>query len=121
LTESFLDQFAISVLELKAPLVLADCTSRRGLPHGVTLTVFGSVDYVADTQPLALALAEAGFQGIRYRVRHDPEASLVAVGLFGQSGAATGIPVKSTGPIPIDVIEQAEAEFGISVLPATAI
>jgi RES domain len=81
---------------------------------GLTAEIHSTSDYNL-TQDWALALQEAGYDGIRYKARHDPRGQLVSVALFG-----SGKPPRSaakTMAIPVDLIHEASATFAITVLP----
>jgi hypothetical protein len=73
-----------------------------------------STDYNL-TQDWALALQEAGYDGIRYKARHDPRGQLVSIALFGKDKPPRS--AASTTPIPIDLIHEASTTFAITVLP----
>lgn len=95
-----------NVVDLTDPTVL-------GL-IGLTAEIHSTTDYDL-TQGWALALQEAGFDGIRYRARHDPRGQLVSIALFG-SGRAPRSAGKTT-TVPADLIHEASATFAITVLP----
>lgn len=81
---------------------------------GLTAEVHSTTDYKL-TQDWARALQEAGYDGIRYKARHDPRGQLVSIALFGK-----GKPPRSaagTTPIPIDLVHEASTTFAITVLP----
>jgi hypothetical protein len=81
---------------------------------GLTAEIHSTPDYNL-TQGWALALQEAGYDGIRYKARHDPRGELASIALFG-----SGKPPRSSGTataIPVDLIHQASATFAITVLP----
>ena len=64
--------------------------------------------------------AAAGFDGLRWWVRHDPAQRLVGIALFGPAGAsAPSVPLPSgvTGPLDSRLLEEARGKFGCSVLP----
>lgn len=95
-----------NVVDLTDPTVL-------GL-IGLTAEIHSTSDYNL-TQGWALALQEAGYDGIRYKARHDPRGQLVSIALFGsnkppRSGA-------KTTAVPVDLIHEASATFAITVLP----
>lgn len=95
-----------NVVDLTDPTVL-------GL-IGLTAEVHSTSDYNL-TQGWALALREAGYDGIRYKARHDPRGQLVSVALFG-----SGRPLRSaakTTTVPVDLIHEASTTFAITVLP----
>jgi hypothetical protein len=95
-----------NVVDLTDPTVL-------GL-IGLTAEIHSTSDYNL-TQGWALALKEAGYDGIRYKARHDPRGQLVSVALFG-SGKPPRSAAKTT-TIPVDLIHEASATFAIAVLP----
>jgi hypothetical protein len=102
---------------LRAPerLRLADCTVEAARRFGITLEIGASDDYEL-CRRWAEAFAGEGFAGIRYRLRHDPSGSLIGLALFGAAGEADWA-VEASGPIPDDLIREAEVRFGIIVVP----
>jgi hypothetical protein len=81
---------------------------------GLTAEIHSTPDYNL-TQGWALALQEAGYDGIRYKARHDPRGELASIALFG-----SGKPPRSSGTataVPVDLIHQASVTFAITVLP----
>jgi len=111
---------ALSTIRLEADLRVCDLTVKKALRAGVTVSITGGDDYAA---PQALAdHLQPNFAGVRYRVRHDLSAELVAIGWFGDEGAAAGaalasLPTASTAPIDDELIDEAGREFGYRVLP----
>jgi hypothetical protein len=95
-----------NVVDLTDPTVL-------GL-IGLTAEIHSTSDYNL-TQSWALTLQEAGYDGIRYKARHDPRGQLVSIALFG-SGQPPRSAAKTTS-VPVDVIHEASATFSIAVLP----
>lgn len=93
-------------------LRLADCTSGLASPFGISAAVHSTENYKL-TQSWATAFDEAGFDGVRYLVSHDPRQQLVGVALFGMSSTHPGRPQA----IPQWVLDQAERTFGIVVRP----
>jgi hypothetical protein len=67
------------------------------------------------TQGWALAFQEAGYDGIRYKARHDPRGQLVSIALFASDKPPRG--AAKTRAIPVDLIHEASATFAITVLP----
>jgi hypothetical protein len=106
---------ALATLRAPARLRLADCTVEEARRFGITLEIGASDDYEL-CQRWAEELAGEGFAGIRYRLRHDPSGSLLGIALFGTAGEA-GWAVEASGPIPDDLIREAEERFGIIVVP----
>jgi len=97
------------------PVLLADCSSGHCREFGLTGEIHSTPDY-ALTQAWAAAFAAAGFDGIRYLLRHDPGQSLAGTALFGPAGAADW-PLNPGEPIGSGVIEEAERRFGVRVVP----
>jgi hypothetical protein len=64
----------------------------------------------------------AGFDGVRYRARHDPALRLTSVALFAPAGAPAPTdhtwPPGVSVPVPDELIEDAARTFGYGVLPA---
>jgi hypothetical protein len=102
-------------------LKLADLTSRRALAFNVTASLGADEDYTA-SQAFALDALQAGYDGVRYLVRHDPAQRLRGVALFGPAGAPDrddpAWPAEPDEPIPPDLVEWARRSFGYKVLPA---
>ncbi|MDQ3631073.1 MAG: RES family NAD+ phosphorylase [Actinomycetota bacterium] len=97
-------------------LRLADLTSRRALQFGVTATVSAGEDYHASQAFAANALV-AGFDGLRYWVRHDPRQNLAGVALFAPAGTGTGWPSGRDGPISDQLIQEAATTYGYRIVP----
>ncbi len=81
---------------------------------GLTAEIHSTSDYNL-SQGWALALQEAGYDGIRYKARHDPRGRLVSITLFG-SGKPPRSAAKTT-TVPVDLIHEASTTFAITVLP----
>jgi hypothetical protein len=81
---------------------------------GLTAEIHSTSEYNL-TQGWALALHEAGYDGIRYKARHDPRGQLVSIALFG-SGKPPRSAAKTT-TVPVDLIHEASATFAITALP----
>lgn len=109
---------ALSVLHVARSQALADLTDRRIVGQfGVTNTHSSGAEY-GPAQQLASDLFDAGFAGIRYRIRHDPKSVLEAVALFGAAGEHRDRfeSPKTQSPIPGWLIDAGE-EFGIHEIP----
>jgi hypothetical protein len=117
MTEEYLDDYRISTVHVSRTTRLADCTVRTALWHGVTASISAGVDYSIDSQPYAQAFLTAGFGGIKYRARRDLEGGLISIALFGNAGEDRSRPVDATERIPLNVLDEADFEFGIRVLP----
>jgi RES domain len=107
-------------VELGRDLRLANLTSRRALEFGVTASLGANEDYDR-SQAFAVAAVAAGFDGIRYLVRHDPAQRLYGLALFGSAGAPDPVdplwPAGRDGELPAELVSHAEATFGYRVLP----
>ncbi|HEX8688664.1 MAG TPA: RES family NAD+ phosphorylase, partial [Solirubrobacterales bacterium] len=95
-----------NVVDLTDPTVL-------GL-IGLTAEIHSTPDYNL-TQGWAPALQDAGYDGIRYKARHDPRGQLVSIALF-ESGKPRRSAAKTT-TVPVDLIHEASTTFAITVLP----
>jgi RES domain-containing protein len=102
---------------LSAPkrTTLADCTVTRARRFGITAAIHTQPSYER-TRAWAEAFAGSGFGGIRYRLGHDPAQRELGVALFGAAGEQD-LPVRETGPIGADVVEEARRRFGLIVAP----
>jgi len=107
----------LAKIELGRPLSVADCTAENARAWGITAEIHSSPDYKS-TQAWASAFAQAGFDGIRYFLRHDPAQRLVGFALFGSESAPSGLPVAFSQPIEKDLLRQVEDRFGLRVKPA---
>jgi hypothetical protein len=106
----------LSALHVPRTLRLADCTQAASRSFGCTGEIHTTIDYEL-TQRWARALAAAGFDGIRYLVRHDPAQRRVGLALFGETGDAADWPDPRTEEIVEDLLLDAARRFGIRVLP----
>ncbi len=80
---------------------------------GVAAGIGGERGY-AVTHPLAERLHRAGFCGVRYRLRRDPD--LAGVALFGPRYLRSW-PVRATEPISDDLVWGAARRYRMKVLP----
>lgn len=94
---------------------LADCTVARARRFGVSGTIHTQPDYDL-TRAWAEAFAAAGFDGIRYRLDHDPAQRQLGVALFGPAGEGD-LPVRAREPIDEAISEEARRRFGLVVAP----
>jgi hypothetical protein len=96
-------------------LLLADGSSGLCRKFGLT-GEFHSTPGYARTQAWAAAFAAAGFDGIRYLLRHDPGQRSAGIAVFGPTGAADWA-FHPGEPISPGVIKEAEGRFGVRVVP----
>ena len=109
---------SVAVLTCGRDLRIADLTSRRALGFRVTAEIHSTTDYVLP-QTWAAALHARGFEGLRYRLSHDPSARLTGYALFDQTDDAASRwppPVSSAGLALGDVARLAR-DFGVRVIP----
>ena len=78
-------------LRLESGVELADLASRAARAFGVTGEIHTVVPYDVP-QRWAHKLDGAGFEGLRYRLRHDPSGRAEGVALFGTEGEQDGWP-----------------------------
>lgn len=116
IAEVDVDQRRASILKVPRDVAIADCMRSRARSFEVTAAIHSSEDYSL-TQGWARAFLEAGFNGVRYRVSHDPSQRLLGVALFGPVGAQQW-PVKDTDRISAQTRRQALARLGIRILPS---
>lgn len=108
-------RYRLSWLEVES-LRIADITDRRVLGQaGLTAELQATTDYVL-TRRWAKAIADAGFEGLRYRARHDPAATLNSIALFGDR-STTPPAVSPPEPIGDRLLDAAAREFGLLAPP----
>ena len=110
---------ALSRLTTDRALTLADLTDRSVLgTFRITASVSTGSDY-EPSQQLSAELFDAGFDGIRYRVRHDPALAHEAVAMFGEPGQhEERFDEIKTSDIPEHLIEGGCCGFGITIIPS---
>lgn len=121
-TRGIIDQKLLTRLQLASPVRVADLTSREILGGWhLDAEIWAGADYDG-CQRWAAALHLGGFAGIWYPTRHSVDGVLHALALFGKPGLDPSAFVHvASGPIPDDLVDEAEKTFGIAVLPATAL
>ena len=106
-------------IEFDRDLRLADVCSRRALRFGITAEIGAGGEY--DTsQAFASDAARAGFDGIRWWLRHDPGQRLVGIALFGPAGAPpeyAALPRPSPRELDEQLLDEAGRKFGYRALP----
>lgn len=91
--------------------------ARFGSPAEVTAALSAGPHDAA--REVATGLTEQ-FDGIRYRVRHDPRQELIGVALFGpvtETDIRTVLDDPRSGHIPAELVEMAVDEFGYLSMP----
>jgi len=90
------------------------------LGFGVTASLGANEEY-DDSQAFAVQALAAGFDGVRYLVRHDPAQRLYGMALFADAGASDPAdlswPAGYDGDLPDELIAEARRRFGYRVLP----
>ena len=117
IAEREINQRSLSVIQTKRLLNIADTTDRTILGRfRLTAEIATGSDY-KEPQWLSWKLYEAGFDGIKYRVRHDPKMELEALAVFGEPGEnRERFTIFNTEPIPNSHIAEV-AEFGFKTIP----
>lgn len=103
-------------VEIPREMNLADCTAEQARAWGITAEIHSTPHY-EQTQAWAHAFVRAGFDGVRYLLRHDPAQRIAGVVLFGPAGSPPMLPAGPGEPIGEEVIEEVSRRFGIQVTP----
>jgi hypothetical protein len=111
----FLSMRRLWTLALPSQCDAADTTVRAARGFGVTAELATVTPYELP-QRWAFALAAAGFDGIRYRARHDPGGGR-ALALFGAAGERTRWRRGRSSPIAGPLLERLRREAGVVVAP----
>ncbi len=101
-------------LYLEDDRVLADLPATQAAAFGVTLEIHAIVPYDLP-QTWAHRLRAAGFEGVRYLVRHDPSGE-DGLALFGSHGGHPDWPVDEEREIGAQMLERLETRYGLKVL-----
>jgi hypothetical protein len=113
------DLLARRLVIAQAPVLrLAHLLSPRALPYGVTAALSTQPDY-ALPQRWAMALHDAGFEGLVGSCSHDPTSRALNVAVFGAAGTrAPGGWTTRTAPVQSDPVLLAElAPYGVRIVP----
>jgi RES domain len=117
IAEAELAERTLFTVVLGRDVRLADLTSRRALGFGVTASLGADQDY-GPSQRFATEALAAGFEGIRYLVRHDPAQKLFGIAIFGEPGTGGDWPAGSDEPLPLALLAEAQRAFGYRVVPS---
>jgi hypothetical protein len=104
-------RFSVWLLALPDQCSAADTTVRAARGFGVTAELATMTPYDLP-QRWAAAFAAAGYQGVRYRVRHDPGGSR-ALALFGAAGERTRWPRGRRHDVDDALLERLVDETGL--------
>jgi RES domain len=105
-------------VEFRLALTLADLTDNAAANFDLDASIFaGSPEDYSASQEFARDAYDAGFAGVRYRVRHDMRQDLIGVALFGPLGAHSGaaLPPGTDEDIPESVVASACTDIGFRV------
>lgn len=108
---------SVAVMTLDRDLRLADLTAPAAAGLGVTSTVSAGVPYEEHSQPWARALWTAGFDGLRYALRHDPTGIEIGYAIFGKAGVSVGYGPHTTAPITAELLFRCLNRWGLHVAP----
>ncbi|QBJ98709.1 RES domain-containing protein [Rhodococcus sp. ABRD24] len=86
---------SISTVAVSRELQVADMTSNAAIQFGMTSEISTTIDYPL-TQQWALALRDAGYDGIRYWARHEMAHADACFALFAPGGDQTSAPTAPT-------------------------
>jgi hypothetical protein len=100
-------------LALPAQCDAADTTVRAARGFGLTAELATVTPYERP-QGWAASFAAAGFDGIRYRARHDPGGGR-ALALFGAAGERTRWRRGRSSPLAGDLLDRLQTEAGVEV------
>lgn len=113
--ESQVNERVVSEVQLNRQLTLADLTSPTLAGRVGPIPELSVGPSYAESQRLSARLYDAGLDGIRYIPRHDPSAQNRVVAVF--SNATGALDVVKTMPIPNHVVDSAESNYELFVLP----
>jgi hypothetical protein len=119
LAEAEVEARSLQAVPLGRALRLADVTSRRALEFGITASIGANEDYT-ESQRFAAQALTAGYDGVRYFVRHDPAQRIYGIAVFGPAGQVEErdpLWPSVSGPIPDALVREAHELFGYRVLP----
>lgn len=112
---SWAKRFSLWQLSLPDQCRAADTTVRSARGFGVTAELATTTPY-ALPQVWAAAFATAGYEGVRYRVRHDPGGSR-ALALFGAAGERRRWLRGRRQPVDDGMLARLAAETGLRLAP----
>jgi hypothetical protein len=107
----------LSTLHAPQAFYLANVGHARARSFGVTAGI-GAVEEAdrRTTRAWAASFEVAGFDGIRYRVSHDPSQRVIGVALFGPAGEAHW-PSPPPGSIDAGLVQLMRRRYGLVVVP----
>jgi hypothetical protein len=118
-SQEFIEQRVLYTLELREPASLAMLANRAAAGFGLTHEIHTITPYDLP-QAWARHLRKAGFDGLRYSVRHDPAPNDDGIALFGEAGEATDRRHSPPSQIGSSILQQLEQHYRIRVAPIPA-
>ena len=115
LTDRDIDDRRLTTVTFEFPLDVVDLTKRAALGAGVTASIVHATDY-APAQSSASDLVDV-CDGVRWRVRHDLQQSLIAIALFGRPGKQPRTRRQRASAISTELQDLAGSQCGYEVLP----
>ena len=107
----------LSTLHVPRAMVLANAGHARARAFGITAGISAIEEPDRrSTRRWAEAFHSAGFEGVRYRVSHDPSQLAIGIALFAPAGGADW-PVGTSEPIGGRLLALARRRYGLVVLP----
>jgi hypothetical protein len=107
----------LSTLAVPRPMLLANTGHARARSFGITagISTIEEPDRHT-TRRWAAVFHTSGFDGIRYRLGHDPSQRTIGIALFGPAGA-TDWPPGARAPIKAALLSTVRRRYGLIVLP----
>lgn len=107
----------LSALRAPRPMVLANAGHARARAFGITAGISAIEEPDRHrTRRWADAFHAVGFDGVRYRLGHDPSQRTIGIALFGPAGEADW-PAPPAEPIGADLMALVRRRYGLIVLP----
>jgi RES domain len=109
----------LSTLHVPRPQVLANSGHARARAFGITAGISAVEEPDRrTTRHWAEAFHAAGFEGVRYRVGHDPSQRAIGVALFGPAGQSDW-PAAAPEPLGGSLLALVRRRYGLIVLPTS--
>lgn len=114
--ESDVQRRRLLSVKLGRKLALADVTASRALEFGVTAQLGAGSDTDASRE-FAAEASEAGYDGVRYWLRHDPRQKSYGYAIFDTAGESTAWPNVSSEPLNDELVAAAVKTYRYRILP----
>jgi len=107
----------LSTLHAPRAMVLANAGHARARAFGITAGISAIEEPDRrSTRRWAEAFHASGFDGVRYRVGHDPSQRAIGIALFGPAGEVDW-PASPAKPIEVSLVALMRRRYGLIVLP----